>query len=464
MKVNFLNKTILEYSSFAINEMSEQNIAWNIIGFYSNLKYIVLVFLIACLNPIGNAQDVLTLNQAIEMALQQNTQLAIGKMNQEATGMQVYKSNAGFGPRVDWNANIGSSVNNVNQKFIDGRLINRNGRSIAPNTNLSLNWTLYDGNRMKTRYEILKAQNELAKVNVTAIADEIIQRVKSDYYAIARQKETISFQKNIIKYYEERLMITKGRWEVGRGSKLDFLQSQNDLNSQLAIIQNAELSLINQKILLNLLLNRAPEIQFDTEVVNPNTENYSFEMIYNKAILNNEEIALIDKEITINKLLSQELEGNKKPRISLNSSLGYSLNNTNAGLILLNQNIGLNGGLTSTWNLFDGNHNKKQIEIANFRNSILEKEKEQVLSRIKSEITIALNQIATNKKILELENSNKLLAEENLTIALEKFRLGGSTILELNDAQQRYDSALNRQVNAFYNAKYAELEVERISK
>lgn len=408
------------------------------------------------------AQEILTLDQAKKICIQNNYQLQLRKMDAEATSMQVYKANAGITPRVDWNVNLGTAVNQVNQKFVDGRLIDRNGRTFAPSTNLALNWTLYDGNRMQTRYKILQSQSDAAQLVTKDFEDNITNQISIAYYNIVRQKETINYLKTIIKYYEERLNITKGRWEIGRGSKLDYLQSQNDLNTQLAAIQGAEVSLANQKILLNVIINRDAQTPFDVEPLNQLSQTYNIDEVFSKAIAQSEELLSIEKNIEINKLLVKELEGNKLPRIGLNSTLGYSLSNTNAGLILLNQNIGINAALTSTWNIFDGSHNKKQIQIGNYRSSIFEKEKEMVLARIKSEIIIAVNQLESNKKTYQLEEENKKLAEENLNIALEKFKLGGSTILELNDAQQRYDNALNRYVNAFYNVKMAELEIERI--
>ena len=66
--------------------------------------------------------------------------------------------------------------------------------------------------------------------------------------------------------------------------------------------------------------------------------------------------------------------------------------------------------------------------------------------------------------MLLLEESNKQLAEENLTIAQEKFKLGSSTILEVNDAQQRYDGAVNRYLTTLYNVKFAALDIERLSR
>ncbi|MBK8700664.1 MAG: TolC family protein [Saprospiraceae bacterium] len=84
------------------------------------------------------------------------------------------------------------------------------------------------------------------------------------------------------------------------------------------------------------------------------------------------------------------------------------------------------------------------------------------MSRIKSDITLVLNQLSATKNNLALEEENKVLAEENLEIALEKFKLGSSTILELNDAQQRYDNAINRFVNATYAVYFAELQAKQI--
>jgi outer membrane protein TolC len=65
--------------------------------------------------------------------------------------------------------------------------------------------------------------------------------------------------------------------------------------------------------------------------------------------------------------------------------------------------------------------------------------------------------------LLELEKENKAIAAENLSISLEKFKLGSSTILEINDAQTRYNTVLNRLVSAQFNVKISQLELLTIS-
>jgi outer membrane protein TolC len=63
---------------------------------------------------------------------------------------------------------------------------------------------------------------------------------------------------------------------------------------------------------------------------------------------------------------------------------------------------------------------------------------------------------------LSLEEENIELAKENVTIALERFRQGVSTYLELREAQKSLEDAYNRLIAARYNAKLAETELLRL--
>ena len=64
--------------------------------------------------------------------------------------------------------------------------------------------------------------------------------------------------------------------------------------------------------------------------------------------------------------------------------------------------------------------------------------------------------------MLELEETNILLAKENVNIQLELFRLGASTIIQLRDAQFSLEDAYDRLIAARYNTKLAETELMRL--
>ena len=61
-----------------------------------------------------------------------------------------------------------------------------------------------------------------------------------------------------------------------------------------------------------------------------------------------------------------------------------------------------------------------------------------------------------------IEEENILLAKENVTIALEGFRRGITTFIELRTAQQSLADAYNRLIAARFNAKVSETELLRL--
>ncbi|MBK8503089.1 MAG: TolC family protein [Saprospiraceae bacterium] len=103
------------------------------------------------------------------------------------------------------------------------------------------------------------------------------------------------------------------------------------------------------------------------------------------------------------------------------------------------------------------------MAISRVNSRVLEKQEEDLIVRVQSDLTESFNQYLSNKELLDFEEENKALAEENLAISLEKFRLGNSTILELNEAQRSYDTALNRLVNSQHNIRVSELRLLEIS-
>jgi len=412
---------------------------------------------------ILNSQSILTLNETIRVAMEQNYGIQISVLEQTADAMEVYKANAGMGPILDWNASFRATGNNVKQNYLDGRVVKRWGRSINPNTDISLGMTLYDGGRMQATYERLGLYGQYSELQGKLIIQSTIVDVMLTYYEIIKHKKTVSYLNTIIKYYKERLNITEERWLVGKGSKLDFLQSKTDLNVQLSELAKAGNNLKNSKVVLNGLLNRHPSLDFDVEESKDIQSNYELSQLENQAINKNRDILLMQKAMDISYKQEVEIAAARKPQVFLNGSIGYAYSNTNTGFLSSSQNFSGGIGVSANWNLFDGNHRKNQIAIARINSNIIEKQHESLEFQIHNDLIYAYNQYLSDKELLQFEEENKSIAEENLSISIEKFRLGGSSILELSEAQRAYDTALNRLVDSAYNIKISELNLLRLS-
>jgi outer membrane protein TolC len=426
-------------------------------------KGFLLVTFLCFIFTISNAQNVLTVGEAIEIALENNFTIKIAEQQTDIAKKQIYRGNAGMLPVIDYNLNVGTNGNYVNQRFFDGRTINQFGRSFSPNTNVSLLWTLYDGRLMQTRFETLKSQGQQQLAQQQLTVQNTLVNVMQTYYELLLQNQSLKYLNTIIKFYNERLNITKQRWEFGRGSKLDYLQSQSDLTTQRSAFTLTENALKAAKIQLNTLLGREPDIEFDVETQDTPALQYNLYDLLNEAKNNNRELLLLQKELEIAKLNEQAAESFRKPRVDLNSAFGYSFASNNAGFVVSNQNTGLNVGVTARWNIFNGEQTRRNIEIAKMSINAVGLQKENLLQQVTADVVSAYNQYVTDEKIEEIEEANQKVTEENLNISLEKFKLGGSTILELIEAQRSYDISLNRLVNARFNRQISEVDLLRLS-
>lgn len=424
---------------------------------------VTLIMLFSSGRTFSQEIETLSLEKAIEIALEKNYGIQLAKQQVDVVEYQIYKGNAGLTPTVDWNVNVGGSLNQVNQKLSNGNEINRFGQGTTPNSNVSLAWTLYDGRRMQTNYELLKSRSQLEVAQSKLTIQNTVEAVMQTYYEILRQKKSVEFLQTIIRYYDERLNLTQQRWEIGRGSKLDYLQSKTDLTAQQTLLVQVKNQLENAKIRLNTLLNRPTTERIDVVEKEELARNYNLSELVSQAKAKNQDLAILQRNLELNLLNEKIAESFRKPRIALNSAFGYSLNKSNAGLFLLNQNVGLSATVSATWNIFNGQQTRRDIETAKLNTAIIETQKKSTLQTIENELVTSYNQFITDQELLRIEEENKAIAEENLTISLEKFRLGGSTILELNEAQRRFDTSLNRLVNSLYNVKISELDLLRLS-
>jgi outer membrane protein TolC len=198
------------------------------------IRFYYCLLILMLVSGVTFSQELLALDDAISIGLSQNLGIEVAQMEQQVAQMQVYRSNAGFGPQLGLNANAGATVNRVQQNYLDGRVVDRFGRSLAPNISLGLDWPVYDGGRMEAVFQRLKEISNASDIQTQISMESLVSQIIQAYYEVMRLKARVSFLNTVITYYEDRLRITEERWHVGKGSKIDFLQSKTDLNTQLS--------------------------------------------------------------------------------------------------------------------------------------------------------------------------------------------------------------------------------------
>ncbi len=404
------------------------------------------------------AQEMLTAEQAVELALKNNFDILLAKNEAEIAHRNNTVGNAGMLPTI--NATVGDNftLNNLNQQFTNGTEINRNnvtGNNIS--AGVALNWTLFDGLKMFATKGKLKRLEQIGELQLKDEIQTTVANVLNAYYDVVSAKQQQKAIEEAIKISEERTKLADMKFQVGSSSKVDLLQAKVDLNEQKSNLLLQRKATEQRKADLNNLLARNAETDFtvtDSIPFKDNTATADIEKNFQlQAAMKNIEVARFEKKEVFSQFL---------PRLAGNVGYNYNRSQSTAGFSLFNQTYGLNAGFSLNIPLFNGLNTLRQNKIAAIQITSAQFTAEKVRFATKTAQYKALKDFTLAKEQLKLEEENIQLAEENQKIALERFRLAQSTAIELREAQISFVNAQTRLVNARYVAKVAETELLKI--
>ena len=427
------------------------------------MKFRISLLLLFLTQIISAQSTTLTLDEAIQMALSQNLGLKVNQNDIKIAQNNAVKGNAGFLPNVNLVAGESPSLGYVNQKFIDGRLINRANLSNNVTAGVQLSWLLYDGKRMYLELDRLKELQSLGEINLRIRSEQIIYDVMRAYFNIVRQEELHKSLEEQMNLYEERFRIAQTRLDVGKGNQLDVLQAQTDLNVQRTNVLRQKQNIQTAKYQLNQILSSKTDPNFEIKDSFDISRKYNLAALRDDAVNKNLNVDLLKKQNGIAMLVAKQIETLRKPRVTFNSAFNIGRIDNTANQLLLNQSVGLNAGVTLTYPLYDGGNIKRQVENAKIDIESNNYRVQQLQIDLANTINTAYQSFENALAILREEEENARIARQSIDIAMERYRLSRSTVLELAQIQQVYENAIFRSVSSKFDAKMAEIDLMRIS-
>ena len=411
-----------------------------------------------------HAQEVLSLEDAVKIALENNYDIKISKNNLRIGEANVNLGYAGVLPRVSANIVDSNGIQNASQTRSDGTITSRdNARNNSLNYGVGLDWTVFDGFRMFARYDELKELRKLGEAQLKLTIITKISDVNNTYYNLVQQQQQLSALDSTIVISQQRLELAQNRFSIGKASKLEVLNAQVDLNTDTTTMLQQQDLYARTKVTLNQILARDPKTEFkviDTIAVD---NNLQLATLSDLAAKQNPELQsqIINKRVS--ELQLKEVEAARFPTISVNT--GYNFANTQSSIGLTTQTSaqGLTYGFGASLNLFDGFSQRRSERVAKIgiENSQIAIEQESL--SLNSQLTSAYQTYLTNIKLIDLENKNEEIARQNLDITLEKFRIGTITTFEFRTAQLNYVNAKVRNSEAQYQGKLSEIALKELA-
>lgn len=428
-------------------------------------KQILLPFAFLLFGVIKlNAQEILTLENAVKIALENNYQIKIATNTLSIEKANVAIGNAGMLPTVTATVLDNNSIQNSSQTRQDGTDTELDN---AKNNNLTygvgLNWTVFDGMRMFARLDQLKELQKLGEAQLKLTIVTRISDVHAAYYNLVQQQQQLTALDSTTVISKQRLTLAQNRFTIGKASKLEVLNAQVDLNTdQVALLRQKELY-ANSKIFLNQLMAR--DVATDFKVINELKVDTLLVLLELKALAEKQnpqlEAQIISKRVA--ELELKQIKAGRYPTVRVNTAYNFSESQSSLGFVAQSQSRGLNYGFSASLNLFDGfaqNRNERiaKLQIENSKLNI-----DQQRLALNAQLATSYQTYLTNLELIALEEKNEAIAKQNLNITLDKFRIGTITTLEFRTAQLNYVNAKVRYSNAQFLGKLSEIALRELA-
>jgi outer membrane protein TolC len=416
---------------------------------------------------MATAQQMLTLEDAISAALKNNYDILMTRNDSTSYALDRSYAYAAFLPRLNATATRTFNSNAQKQELSNGTKRDTSGiRSNNLNAAVTLSWTLFDGLKMfATREKLL----EFERLGTLAVKDQVVNSVAAvvnNYYNIVRQKQQLKAIEEQISIDEERVKLADKKLSVGLGSKPELLQAKVDLNADKAQQLTQQTLIAQLREQLNRLVGFETHAMYEVTDSIPLNTSLQYGALQNNLENTSTSLLVAKKNIDIAELVVKERKADLWPILQFNSAYNFSRTENKAVINtftpLFNQNRGLNYGLGLTVPIFNGFNVRRLIRQGQLDVQYLNLTYNNQRSLTDVALSNSFKDYELQKKLLALEDDNITLAKENVAIALERFRQGVSTYLELREAQKSLADAYNRLIAARYGTKVAETELLRL--
>lgn len=416
---------------------------------------------------IPQTGDPITLAQAASQAIETNYQIRINRSQEQIARNNFTRGNAGYLPSLTGNLNSNGGLQSFYQTYLDGLRPPQEANGIfnrTTNLGVNLNYTVFNGYARSATYNQLQQLLSLASVTTRANAEATLASVATTYYDVIRQLQRLIAFSQALDVSRERLELARATYEVGTRSKVDFLSAQVDYNADSAAVIQQEQFLRDAKVTLNTLLIRDPQTEFairDTILVNTNLQ---FQALEESLASNNPLLATAVLNRTITDIGIRLANAQQLPLVTAQTGYNYQFVDNQGGFgIRTGRTSALTYLLTATIPIFNGFNLKRQIQNAKVNTLIARDQESNQRLQLQTALTQTYQLYRNSLKLLNLEVLNNQLANQNVDIAYDRYRIGNSTFVEFRDVQRTLIDAQTRLIDAEFNAKAAEIELLRLS-
>lgn len=432
------------------------------------MKRLLLNFAFACsLLPLG-AQQVLTLEECLQIGIENNLTLQT-KRNEIIKGKHSISENRSkLLPQINAVASFNDNFNppvSVTDGSAYGNPYNVT-KTLQYNASagLQLQMPLYN-QTIYTAMSVTKMMDEVNTLSYDKAREDLIMQITKMYYLGQSTAEQISIVKENITRLEELRDITTAFFDNGMAMEVDVKRVNINLENLQVQYDNAVAMLTQQINMLKYVIDYPAETDItltpvDTESIIPVEMSGLYE--------GQPELELLKKQGTLAEKQKKMISQGYIPSLSLTGSFMYSAFTDKAKNWFHSgpsskwyNSSGI--GLTLRVPIFDGLDKRSKIQKAKLDIENTKLSYENALKSLRTRYLNATNDLMNSRRNFTKQKDNYLLAEDVYEVTSDRYREGVASMTEVLQDEMRMSEAQNNYVTAHYNYRVNNLTMLKLT-
>ena len=411
--------------------------------------------------PRSVQPDSLSLSEAVSRALEHNHNIIIAQNRARIDENNATLGNAGYLPRLTATSSYSESIENTRLNFAGSTPdTSRTGsQSNQLNAAVSMQYTLFDGFGNAYRLRSLKNQAELGSVQSRLQIEGTLLRVVQRYLQVIAQSELTEINREAVNISEERYQRARQQHQMGGRTKVNLLNAEVALNQDSVRYVESQANLRKAKRDLLVLLGSQPSDSIRVQSRIDISKKLKLQELLQSALSSNASLVSSRLQKKQAELSLKQSRSNRYPQLNAEASYSYRRSESEANLLTFQETDGFTGGVSLTFNIFDGFRRNIDIQNAEIRLKNSRQARKQAEKNLRRDLRNAYENYNTNLFLLDKQRLNVRTAELNFSRTQQAFELGQVSNTEFREAQLNLLRARQELVNLKVNAKLSEVEL-----
>ena len=419
-------------------------------------KLLFIFAMIGCVSQQISAQDILSLEECIEIGIENNLALQT-KRNEIRKGQYALSENrarllpvingfAGFTDNIKPPVSVtdGSSYGvpyNVTKTL-----------PYSANAGIQLQLPLYN-QTLYTSMDVARIMDQLNRLGYEKAREELMMEISKLYYLGQTTNEQLEILKNNIGRLEELKNITEAFYDNGMAMDIDVKRVRINLDNMKVQYDNAQAMLVQQMNLLKYMMDYPMEKNFALERVQAEKLSHTeltglSENLY--------EIQMLESQKTLAEKQRKSIRNGYIPSLSLSGNLSTSAFTDKARYWFQDNpsskwytSYGV--GVSLRVPIFDGLEKRNKVRKAEMDIENARLNLENTRKNLQTKYLNATNDLMNSERNFFKQKDNYLLAEDVYAVTIDRYKEGIASMTEVLQDEMRMSEAQNNYITAHYN-------------